>query len=242
MKEKLREFLKTHSDLAFVGAVLLVVILVFSLSDAAGKGNVIRANSPPPQAAGQQAQARPQAPRPLVNGPLKVGAYKPVEPALSGRLYQEVVEVRPEEKGWKESFYLVLGSKEEFTRHYREQAATVTWPLAGRYARFRCGIEMPQPPENLEKYGVVAIEFYKDGAKVFERRISPSALVTSPVQVDIDLAGAQTLTLRVVLLPQGEWRGESSGIDIFWGKPFTFWLTNLEFVPAEGGDGGGQGN
>lgn len=238
MKERFKEFLRTHSDLAFVGAILLAVILVFSLSDVSNKGTVIRANSPPPQAAGQQAQAKPRAPQPLVNGPLKVSEYRPTEPALSGRLYQSMVEVKPLENGWKRSETCLSREEFEATKSV-QQAATVTWPLAGRYSRVRFAVEMPRPSGNLAEYGETVIEVYRDGTKVFERRVSPSALITSPVQVDADLTGAQTLALRVALTPTGaKWDG--TGGTVTWGRPFTLWLVNLEFVPAEGGSGDGQ--
>lgn len=239
MKEKVKEFLKAHSDLAFVGVVLLVLILVFSLPNAGGGGKVIGANSPPPQqAAGRQQGAVQGPPQPLVNGPLKIGEYRPVEPALSGRLYQKVLEVKPSaDSEWTNT--ASAPTAEEFAaKKNTQEAATITWPLAGRYSRVRFAVEMPRPVGNLADYGETLVEVYRDGVKVAGCRVSPSALLTSPFRVDVGTGGVQVLTLRIALLPsEAKWYGSFGSVR--WNKPFTLWLVDMEFVPA-GGESNGQ--
>ncbi|KYH30651.1 hypothetical protein [Neomoorella mulderi] len=238
MKEKIKDFLKAHSDVAFVAVILLAVVLVFSLTGRGNGGNVIRANAPPP-AGQQQAAAGQRAPQPLINGGLDVKEISPTDPVLSGRLYQTVTEVAPK-GGWPG--YLYCDTREEYDAALkRNVSATITWPLGGRYSRFQCSLEMPQPQDNLEKYGDTFVELFKDGSKVYERRITASSLVVSPAPVELDLAGAQSLTLRVSVQPRVKeyYFGSSKNWDVSWGRPFTFWLTGLEFVPAEGGSGGG---
>jgi hypothetical protein len=241
VKEKLKEFIKAHADVAFVAVILAAVVLVFSLTDHRG-GNVIRANAPPPAAAGQQAAAGQRPPQPLINGGLDVKEISPTDPALSGRLYQTVTEVAPK-GGWPN--YQYCDTQEEYDAALkRNVSATITYPLGGRYSRLRCNLEMPQPQDNLQKFGDTLVEFYKDGEKAYERRITASSLVVSPAPVDIDLTGAQALTVRVIVLPRVEKHVFSPTMvswTVTWGNPFTFWLTDMQFVAPAGGGNGGDG-
>lgn len=203
---KAKDFLREQHRLAFGLGLALAVGLALAASSLFGARHE-GASHRPAAAARQEAPARsqkaPEAPReeeqirPVTAGPVEVKAVTAfVNPTLGGALPPgEGVLVDAGGDPWKWNA-AGIGSGEAVP-----EAATVTWPLGGKFrsGTFKVGF---YPSAEGDKSGGV-YELYLDGRRVWRKELTPNAVAmgrAADEALRLDLRGVNALTLRVAAL------------------------------------------
>lgn len=205
---------------AFLASLALLVFLTVAFTSLLSGGRT----APPAQVAQKQEQKQPP-PRPkepwetvVVNGPVEARAFRQGENpqvTLGGELLLPHcgVAVVPKGYGWVEKGEPV--------------AATVTWPLGGKYDRVR--LKAGFLPSDAKWPGGTC-QLFLDGRKVWEKRVTPETVAgggAADVSLEFDCRGVNALTLRV----------SPTEIDRAWGEasvPYPAVVYDLEFVRGGG--------
>ncbi|WP_027716943.1 NPCBM/NEW2 domain-containing protein [Desulfovirgula thermocuniculi] len=234
--QALTGFARERPRMAFLGAVLLAVFFAFLVPSL----YLHSPPAPPPQQqqeVGQQHEAAPPllGVRPVVSGPLRVGERENVTGVTLGGVLPPgrvlVVEPSPAEpSAWGN----IWATRQE---EVRPVAATVTWPLGGKYTHLAAQVGF-LPPKGSGKPGG-KYELFLDGRKVWETVVTADDAAMGRAAdrpLELDLSGARVLTLRVQALSAAE--GKYSFTPTV---PYPLALYEIALTPAQQEGGAGNG-
>lgn len=202
---KIKDLLREHHRLAFALGLALTVGLALAASSLFGGGREAAPHRPE-AAARQEAPAQKQEAseaksqeqiRPVVAGPVEVKSITAfVNPTLGGVLPPgEGVLVDAGGDPWR------WNAASPGSGEAAPKAATVTWPLGGRFRSGTLKVGFCPSAEGDESGGVY--ELYLDGRRVWRKELTPEAVAmgrAADEALRLDLRGVNALTLRVAAL------------------------------------------